>query len=430
MKNYLERNPEVKIILKITTALFFLFIVFLSVNYFYISLSMKQRLVKDSENILKKIASDIRPTENGSDPTLYFQDTTTPFDKPLYIISNDGFIIERMNPIAGFLDTGEFKFSSSFTKPQTITTSASSSWRVFSLPIAEDGKTLGTILTAYFDPDSYTLEIIDKNLTETAQKISSTIFFENNRINVSLLEPKNIHQSIYYSVIDVYNRVLAEDGGPPMYIDRSFFAGLLENRKPYEISNIKNKERFLISSKVLYKNDKTPFAVLVYGQPLNDLNQMLSHLKKSSLITGSAALAIIITLLMFIFGREIRILIMEKANNLVKESNSNIFVKPKKIFFDKNTGTIYLDKTILKIEYGSKQFDLCRALFSRPGKRWEYDELLEKNHLTEDEQSTRMFYDAALNINQKIQQLLGDKLIVYDNKTYRINPAYLKKIKS
>lgn len=98
------------------------------------------------------------------------------------------------------------------------------------------------------------------------------------------------------------------------------------------------------------------------------------------------------------------------------------------IYFDQKQAMVMIDTNAVCVEYGSKQYDLCRCLFSYPKKRWEYDELIEKNHMAENNHASKIFYDAALRLNHKIQTLIGTKLIIYENKTFQLNPMLLQKI--
>lgn len=425
----LFHKPETKLFSKITVILSLLFLFFLSINYYYISWISKERIKNTLLKNLEHIGSDLKYQKGKWDTSFYFQDSTTAVDKPLYILTKEGFVIERMNPITGFLDTAQFNYSNSFNQPQTITTPANTTWRVVSKPVLRNEATIAAIMTAYFDPNPQILSDIDEELISTAKKIDNLIELKNNKIYSQRVEPKIIPYSIYYEVVDQFNRVLAEDGGPPTFIDRSFVAKELLSSTPREIKNDQTGEPFLILSKPILDSKKNPIGVIVAGESLKDLNAILIGQRNFSLVSGSATLILTFLLLLKIFGQDLKKMLEAKINEALTETNKTKFINPKRIAFDKKYSCIVLDEETIPIEYGSKQFDLCKTLFSSPQKRFEHDELLERNKLSDEEIGKRTFYDAVLRINNKIEPILGVKLIIYKDKTYHINSNLLSKIK-
>lgn len=402
---------KIRLISKTLVILSIFFIVFLLLNYLYLKWISYEKIKNNISKNINQILGDIRYSDGKWDTSLYLQDTNTPFDKPLYIFTTEGFVVERMNPIAGFLDTSDFNNANSFKTPQTITTPINTKWRIHSQPVKKNGKIEGVILTALFDPNPQIISEIDNELLNNARKINLSLEFNNDEISVDKLEPKNISSSIYFAVIDKFNRVLKEDGGPPNFIDRSFIAKELKSQNFKTIYDEKTKEPYLLLSRAIIDNNKRPIGIIVHGASLKTVNEILVNQRNFSVVSGGTVLLFLSVFITLTFGKEIK----------------PKYINPDKIFFDKKYSQIILDKEIITIEYGSKQYDLCKTLFSSPQKRWEHDELLERNKM-DDEQSDRIFYDASLKINSRIFNRIGKKLIVYKDKTFQINPDLLSKI--
>lgn len=405
-------RSRIKLVSKVLVTLSIFFIIFLLLNYFYLKWISYEKIKNNVKKNVGLILSDIKYSEGKWDTTLYLQDTNTPFDKPLYIFTTEGFVVERMNPITGFLDKSDFNNANSFNSTKTITTPINTNWRIYSQPVKNKDKVEAVILTAYLDPNPQIITEIDNGLIENAQKINSLIEFNNDEISVEKIDPKNISSSVYFAVIDKFNRVLKEDGGPPNFIDRSFIADQLKIQDFRTVYDEKTQEPYLMFSQPITDSDKNPVGVIVHGESLKTLNEILVNQRNFSMASGGVVLLFLSAFITFTFGKEIK----------------PKYINPEKITFDKKYSQIILDKQNLAIDYGSKQYDLCKTLFSHPKKRWEHDELLEKNNMDEDTVSERVFYDAALKINNKVFNKIGIKLIIYKDKTFQINPALLPKI--
>ncbi len=98
-----------------------------------------------------------------------------------------------------------------------------------------------------------------------------------------------------------------------------------------------------------------------------------------------------------------------------------------KIKFDEKESKINANGKQIKIPYAKNQYYLCKALFSKPKKRWENDELLEEFGIDiEGSKIKRQAYDAMIAINEKVEKAIDIRdLILYENKTFRLNPKYL-----
>ncbi len=113
---------------------------------------------------------------------------------------------------------------------------------------------------------------------------------------------------------------------------------------------------------------------------------------------------------------------------LVKEENGKIVGnnQPK---FDVASGYLTFNDKSIKIGNNSNQFELCKTLFQSAKsmkKTWNQDKMLEKFG-REWSVPKRTVENAARYVNSKIsQQTRVNDLIIYDNKTVRVNPQYLQ----
>src|SRR5690348_26596 len=82
----------------------------------------------------KLVLSDLSYKNGAWDMSKYDADPEIPGTYRLYLITKDGFVIDRWRPIAGFLDTSDFKQLLVYQQPQTVTTVAGQAWRLYSEP--------------------------------------------------------------------------------------------------------------------------------------------------------------------------------------------------------------------------------------------------------------------------------------------------------
>lgn len=108
--------------------------------------------------------------------------------------------------------------------------------------------------------------------------------------------------------------------------------------------------------------------------------------------------------------------------NDLKEQNAKL-VAPN---YDPKSCTIYFANKPIKLRKNTQLADLCNALFSEPGKKWDWDEMLERwgeHNYTKDD--WRKVYEAARGINEKIAINTGVKdFLDYDKHTVMLNTAY------
>ncbi len=421
MKININRSPETIFLFKILVTVGLSFLIYLIANYLY----LQQLAQNDVKNILRKnvglISADLVYKDNHLDVTAYENDLT-PYDNPLYIFTTDGFAIDRERIIKGFLDFSDIKYSSSFSTPQTITTPVNDKWRVLSHDIKNGNAILGTILVGYPQPDDSALKDIDSIMADNAASLSSVIKVVGDKVDTSNVKFKNIDSKLSIEVIDKFNHTLVTLGGPPAYIDRSYLTNVI-SEKFQNIDDSKSKEHYLIYSKpIIDEKTKQAVAVVVSGYSLTQINKDLHNQLVFSTTSGSIIVVLLLLATGFLLRKEI-IEITKRINETIVKA---IPILPKRsdIIFDKDKSIIYLKTIELKVPYASLQYEICKVLFSKINKRWEYDEILEK--MGEDDldvkDSWRKIYDAVRLLNEKSKVVLGFDVILFESKTYRVNP--------
>ncbi len=382
---------------------------------------LQQRTYSDTRNrmgaLLDRIQNDLR-LENGKwDMTNYNSDPFTPyphgssgFSQPLYIITRDGFVIERNNPINGFLNSSDFKHLMAFQKIETIDSITNENWRVISKPIIYKNKTVGVIFVSLYNPEVIGQNDTDNKLKQNLEIISSRLTVNNDDIDVSKLDIRNVHYDVSFEVVDAFNRVLLNNGRIPTFIDTSYVADIIRGREEFVVSEKNTHTSYLVKTRLVKDSTGNTEGVVVLGESLREINGFL----KSYLIFASIVnLFVLLPLL-------IATIKVTHKNRILSKSDKTPTKKPKKIDFLKKESMLMIDDIRLAIPYASNQYYLCEALFGSPNKRWEQDELLERFGEEAEGENWRKVYDAMLAVNKKATI----KLFIYKDKIYRFNPEY------
>ncbi len=354
-------------------------------------------------------------TQYNADPYTAYPNSSSAF--PLYIMTAQGFVIERSKPITGFLDTSDYKHLLEFQNIRFETTPTGEQWRVFSQPITQEGKTYGSIIVAAYDPQEAVLEDVDQQLKDSMQHLMSVVEVKDNDLDVNKVDVRNIRYNLAFTVVNSFNKVLANDGRPPTYIDPSYVKDELNQVGVRIISDTKTHEQFLIDSRMLV-DKQVPVALVVVGRSIHSINQTLWVY----LVTGMAMSAFLAAIIAGIWTA----LIKHKVKKVIAEKDrqaQEVHV-PSRLYFHAQRSQLELDGKMIPIAYGSNQYSLCKAIFSKPTKRWEVDELLEEFGENVTSENSRKVYDAMLAINKKAQF----KLFEHHDKTYFLNPQLLDRI--
>lgn len=373
----------------------------LSVGYTYIELV----------ELSNRIQEDITYHDGNWDTTAYNSDPLITGRASMYILARDGFVIERWKPISGFLDVSDFKHLLAFTSIQTIQTSSMQDWRILSLPVKKDEEVHGVVTVSSYYPIPEVLSSFDQQLQTVAKYIHSHISVEDNSLTVRNLDQRKIPHFVSFQIVNKYNKIIFKGNNTnsidrlPNFIDPSYVASQLQASPVQLISDAQSGEIFLLYSQPLRNEQGDAQGVIVVGQSLEFVSiPLLAYITVISLLSAG--------------------LVIVRFQN--DKRQLQLLQKPKaRILFDEKNSQILIDATKIPIAYASNQYYLCSAVIRHPHKRWEIDALMEKMGEEHGENSWRKIYDAVNQINKKAFPILGKKLIVLEDKTYRMNPHLL-----
>lgn len=422
---YRDQN-EFKIVLKLSSFFLTTFLLYLFINYVIIySLSIndiKVYLQSASANLVSDF--DYKSGQWNTDK--YLSDINTPTEVPLYIFSIDGFLMDRLNLIHGFLDTSNFDYASSFTDPKTITSPVGESWRLYSYFIKRDSKEKGVVLVAYFDPRGISEKEIDATLRQSAVNIDSAIQMNGQTLDISRVRLKDIDPNVSVEVVDTFNRSLVSYGGSPAYIDKSYIQDALSQKGYRTVQDKKTNVSYLVYTNPMVSNNQT-LGVVIVGKGLDQLEKTLGYQLWFSLIAGVFAILLFIIIVVYLYRHDISDIVQERLINLANPAPPDI----QSIIFNKEKGFIIVNKDIqISIPTNSHQYDICLKLFQSPNKKFD---TLDLGEATGDQKTgksdARMVYDAILSINEKVRKILRKQLIRRKDHLYCINPELAAKIR-
>jgi hypothetical protein len=400
------------------------FLIALLAFFIIVLVLIKNTFNKDNELYLNSIADriqlDLVHKEGKWDTTLYNSDPLTPYPNssgsaPIYIITNDGYVIERSKPINGFLDTADIKHLLQFTIPTTLSTLTNENWRVFSQDIKENNEIIGVVMVAYHNPEISIIEDIDNKLANNLNKIIGQLILRNGQIDTNKLDIRTIDYNISFEIVTKTNRVILSNGRTPTFIDPSYVENELKFENSRTIEDKVSKESFIVLSQPLYTDNGNAGGIVVVARSIEFEDKLIVNYLK----IGVSLIIILIILFIALLNRIFKYYLHKQA--VIELENINK-IEPKAIIFDHKQSNLQLNDKKFNIAYASNQYYMLKSLFSKPGKLWENDELLEKFGEDLEESGHKKVYDTSLALNKK----LGIRLIQYKDKTFTINPQYKK----
>lgn len=322
LKIHITKTSEITFSTKTLVVFVVSFLFYLLANDFYLSWSSYNQIQQSLRENTDRIIKDLVFKDGKWDTSAYVNDDQTIQDKPLYIITSDGFIIDRIKPINGFLDTSDFKFSSSFQSPQIITTSVNEQWRMYSKIIINGNKKLGTIIVGYYQPEVTAIKDIDNQLIGAANTILSEIKLNGDKVDTSNVDIKQVSVKLSVEVVDTFNHALISVGGTPAYIDRSYIAD--ETAEKYRtVSDSKTGEQFRIYSKPIFDSSKNLIGIVVSGDSLKQVNNDLRNQLIFLTVSGVVVIIFVSLLLVFVFQRQLAYFIKKPQEVLTGTSPTN-----------------------------------------------------------------------------------------------------------
>lgn len=404
-----------------------LFCLFLVLQLLICSIILYETSLSQTRDYLKRTTlraeEDVKYKHGRWDTSLYNADGVIPDINPLYIITSDGFVIERWKPIHGFLDEAEYNRLLAYTQPKTINTITNEDWRVLSKPIIDDEGIVGVITVAAYKPEQSDLTTIDNQLRTALNGINSDLILNGNTIDVNKIDARKLPYTITFQVVNKFNKLLIQNDNTtsitrsPSFIDSSYVADQLGAGEE-QVEDAVTKQIYLTLTTPIYGNKHSIIGIVVVGSPIDSFFVFVE--KYTLLPTVVTCILLLIFLPFLIKQNRKQVLLLASKFNGKKE--------PKTIAFSKKDSKLMIDQDVIKIPYASYQYYFCEALFSKPTKRWEIDELLEKFGEDIGSNKWHKIYDTMVVLNKKTNNTLEEKLFITNNKTYSINPLYSKKI--
>lgn len=361
---------------------------------------------------IDRIIQDLKYNNGNWNIRSYNNDPELLGTEPLYILTIDGFILDRRSPIKGFLDSSDFKHLLDYQRIQTLTSITGGTRRILSKVIQNKGQETGVITVSYFDPKPEIMKTIDSDLKKNVDLIASKIGVKNDSIDVSKIDEREISYDISFIVVDKFNIVLAKTtnvnsiGRIPNIIDPSYVKHQLAAPRFQNVRDSQTKKDFIVQTRPMTGPNNNIIGIIVVAESSEMLNSLLINYL---LLYGIASFLILL-------GGYYLIYVIFKNGSAFNSYSK----EPEKIWFDDKQCTLNVDQISIEIPYSTNQYYLLQALFSNPVKRWETDELLDRFGEIK-YTKTRKIYDAMVNINKRVIGYVQDKLIINQNKTYQLN---------
>lgn len=394
-----------KLIILIFISEFLLSILIISVIYF-------NQYNSNLKLKISQVKNDISFSDEKWNLSYYNSDVQLLGSYPLFLITDDGYVLDRRKNIHGFLDTTDLEKLDIYEKPQTIRTITGQERRVFTNSIKSEGKEIGIISVSYFSPKEEIIDQIDEKLKASMQLIKSMLSVEDGKINVNKIDKRKIPYDISYAVVDNYNSVLSKTTNlnainrVPSYIDPSYIKSYLGEPKNKIIKDGLTGEIFFIKSNTINDKTKKLRGVIIIGQSIKEYAEFIKLYSLSQLILGTIVL----------IGSAALYSVILSKKQIKRE---NLYIK-----FNASDGQLNINNETIQVPYATNQYYFLISIVGKPEKRWENDELLEKFGEDAIDKNSRKVYDTMIKINDKTISLVGEKIILYQNKTYRLNPIF------
>lgn len=418
----ITKEGKARILMLMFVCLSFLLVAEVGIGYYLIRQASFSAISDKLQSFAARVRSDVK-FENGVwDLSAYNADPLTPhpsgsggFTYPLYIVTTEGFVIERTAPINGLLDTSDFQRLSQYDKLQTVTAPTEQEWRVLSRPLRKDGVTLGVVLVSYYLPEKYNLQEVDRRLTESMDHLVSQIGTSKNKLDTSRIDARNVYYDITSEVVDRHNKVLFVNGRVPTFVDESYVARELSQPSTRIVTDSITGEQFYTHNRVISDSAGNVMGIIVTAQSVANIYELLRYYVIFSLVFSIVLVVPLSIVGFYVIDREF--LFLNKRKEQMRQN-------PSHIQFNGEKGILTVGEAEIHIPKQSYQYYLCDTLFSDTDRKWLLEEIASRIHHDESD-SWKTIYDAHLAINRKA----GIKLVSYDDRQYQINPRFASAIR-
>lgn len=404
---------------KLLPLLLFLFLytsLEIALLYFLLISSVEHKLKQASDRVL----DDLVLKDGVWDVSSYNADSNISDESSLYIISSEGFVIERSRPIHGLLDLSRYSAIDNYSAPQILTAPTNEKWRVFSMPLMSGDKGVGIIMVAKYDPNERDLPEIDKQIQDIATQISANIEINEDSIDVNKIDLRKIPFDISFQIVNRFNKVLLQSHNNnsvsriPSFIDRSYIDNQIKGSSMKQVEDVITHKKYLTLTTPVYGEKKLLAGIIVVGEPIEDIYWTVKTYGISNLLINIFLIVLAVPAGSFYFR-------MIRRNN---QGKNKVRPDPKTITFMRKACKLVVDGQNVDIPYASFQYYFCDALFQRPKKKWEVDELLQIFGEDFGVEKWRKVYDTMVALDKKTSSLV-EKLFMVKSKRYFINPQFL-----
>lgn len=253
----------------------------------------RQDLIK----IIHRMHEDITFKDNKWNLFYLNSDPLLPGGESHYIISSEGYVIDRWRPISGYLDTSNLEFILKFQTPQTFTTPTQEQWRMLSMPIKNNNEIIGGILVSKFIAEEDNLPVIDKRLEKDMNFVLQKLQIHDETIDVSTLDFRDTQYDISIKVVDKYNNIITKTNNSnsidriPNYIDSSYVSKELRSTNVKLIFDENSKEPYLVIISP-FQNNTDIVGMIIVGRSVADVFKLLGLYFLSSLLFISILLGV------------------------------------------------------------------------------------------------------------------------------------------
>jgi len=381
--------------------------------------------------ISQRVQEDIHYSHGQWDTSAYEADPEIPGNYRLYVITKDGFIIDRWRPISSYLNTSDLRYLLNYQQSTTIKAVTGQPWRILTLPIRSNGEIIGGITVGSYNFNNQSDTDLDVTLKQSGQKLLDTTHIKNGTLDTSAINVRQIPIGISFQIVDGANTILLKSNSAssldrlPNYIDPSYITKELGVSSFRLIMDKTTGEAFISQNTPIYNQDHDVVGTVIIARTISPNLFVLAEYFAYGLLS-SVFLALFIA---WLTKRKPGIGILPEPSFIklpaVVLSTDDIT----HIRFLKNESIIEINNKQIPITLGTNQHYMCMALFMAPKKSWHVDELLEKFGESNSREGWRKVYDAMTSINKKSSQVMNEKLITTVNKTYKFNPLLISKIK-
>lgn len=377
--------------------------IFALASAIFIALYSFQYNKSEVEKIITRMYEDINYSNGKWDLFLLNSDPLLPGGESHYIITSEGYVIDRWRPITGYLDTSNIDFILEFQTPETFITPTQEQWRMLSAPIKNGNEIVGAVLVSKYIAEEDNMSIIDKRLKSDLDFVLKRTKVNGEQIDLSGLDIRETQYDVSIKVVDKYNTIITKTNNSnsidrvPNYIDSSYISTELQSNHTKIIFDKVTNEPFLIVISPFQNNNET-VGIIIVGKSLSFLFSLISLFLLTILL-----LVILFYIIWYIFYRRIHTIMSHE------------------IKFDKEKGMLLIDNNRIEIPDNSHQFHIVSSLFKNPNEPQSAEEIT--SHFGENEGNIwRRVYDAMLIVNKKVEPSIGHKLIIIRNKKFLINP--------